>query len=517
MFPRALKTNMVISIVVLLLISMVLIDFVIVRIFQRNLIKSKISDVYLLSSNIEDTILNNLEKADVNLSSELKAQFANILSEPEFSCGLIKDKSNHLVFSGGKDCSLRDELEKITEETLTTGARKIKFIGTTWGIFWVQRKNLVLSAPILRSEQVLGGIGFTLNLEGIYQDLRFSQQIILCYLLVNTVVFTFIVFYRVSKIYLDPLRRLVKQAGEYREEDEIFFPVRKEDTELKKLSNALNVMIKRISEDKQKLRSTVESLEKTNIKLMDAQKEIIRAEKLASVGRLSSGIAHEIGNPISIIMGYLDLLKQNDITDGERKEFIERTENEIDRMDTVIRQLLDLSRPSNGAIVAVSVHEVIEDITNIAKVQPLLSEIKIELALFAENDMVMADPNQLQQVFLNIMMNAADAISSSDSKDSGNLIIKSETLIEKKADPVENHSSMLKLMYIDNGHGIAEEHLGNIFDPFYTTKEPGKGTGLGLSVCYMIVERMGGSIEASSEGEKGTTVTILLPSYDERT
>jgi signal transduction histidine kinase len=516
MFPRALKTNMVISIVVLLLISMILIDFVIVRIFQRNLIKSKISEVYLLSSNIEDTILINLEKARANLSPELKAQFANILSEPEFSCGLIKDKSNHLIFSEGKDCSLRDELEKITEDTLRTGARKVKFIGRTWGIFWVQRKNLVISAPIIESGRIRGGIGFTLNLEGIYQDLRLSQQIILYYLLVNTVVFTLIVFYRVSKIYLDPLHRLVKQAEEYREEDEIFFPVRKEDTELKKLSNALNVMIKRISKDKQKLRSTVESLEKTNIKLMNAQKEIIRAEKLASVGRLSSGIAHEIGNPISIIMGYLDLLKQDDITDTEKKEFVERTENEIDRMDTVIRQLLDLSRPSNGAIEAVSVHEVIEDITNIAKVQPLMAEITIELALFAENDMVMADPNQLRQVFLNIMMNAADAISSSETKVDGKLIIKSETMIEAKAGSAEDYSSVLKLMYIDNGPGISEEHLGNIFDPFYTTKEPGKGTGLGLSVCYMIVEGMGGRIAASSEEKQGTTVTIFLPLQDKR-
>ena len=513
MFPRALKTNIIISIVVLLLIGMILIDFVIVRIFQRDLIKSKISEVYLLTSIIEDTILINLEKARVNLSPELKAQFANILAQPEISCGLIKDKSNRHIFSAGKDCSLRNELEKITKETLNTGARKIKFIGTTWGIFWTQRKNLVISAPIIKSERVFGGIGFALNLEGIYQNLRLSQQIILCYLLVNTVVFTFIGFYRLSKIYLDPLRRLVKQAEEYREEDEIFFPVRKEDTELKKLSNALNIMIRRISEDKQKLRSTVESLEKSNIKLMDAQKEIIRAEKLASVGRLASGIAHEIGNPISIIMGYLDLLKQDDLTDTEKKEFVERTENEIDRMDTVIRQLLDLSRPSNGDIAAVSVHEIIEDITNIAKVQPLMAEITIELLLFAENDTVMADPNQLRQVFLNIMMNAADAISSSESEISGKLIIKSETLIKRKAGSSENYSSTLKLMYIDNGPGISDENLGIIFDPFYTTKEPGKGTGLGLSVCYMIIEGMGGRIEASSEEKKGTTVTIFLPLY----
>jgi signal transduction histidine kinase len=273
-------------------------------------------------------------------------------------------------------------------------------------------------------------------------------------------------------------------------------------------------MLKRISYDKEKLRSTVRSLEKANFDLKQAQKEIIRAEKLASVGRLSAGIAHEIGNPIGIIIGYLDLLKQKDIKDKEKNEFITRTEKEINRINTIIRQLLDFSRPSKEGMKAVSAHEIIKDVLNVINVQPFLSNINLELSLKAEKDIIHADPNQLRQVFLNLMINAADAVSSSEASQDGKIIIKSEVVSGSDFD-FKDQETLLKLMFIDNGVGVPKETLGNIFDPFYTTKEPGKGTGLGLSVSFMIIESMGGTIKATSEQSKGTTLIIYLPFYEE--
>jgi len=185
-------------------------------------------------------------------------------------------------------------------------------------------------------------------------------------------------------------------------------------------------MLKRISEDKDRLQKTVKSLEKANFDLKRAQEDIIRAEKLASVGRLSSGIAHEIGNPISIIIGYLELIKKNNINDEERREFIDRAENEIDRINNLIRQLLDFSRPLDIGLKAVSVHEIINDIAKALKIQPILANINLNLNLAANIDTVMADPDQLRQVFLNLIINAADAINSINNKSDGKIIIKSE-------------------------------------------------------------------------------------------
>ena len=272
-------------------------------------------------------------------------------------------------------------------------------------------------------------------------------------------------------------------------------------------------MLRRISDDRETLRSTVMSLEKANLELKKAQEEIIRAEKLASVGRLSAGIAHEIGNPIGIVMGYLELLKQTDISESEKDEYIQRTENEIERINTIIRQLLEISRPSSTDLRSVAVHALIDDIADVLKVQPLMSNIDLERHLGSENDTVLADPSQLRQVFLNLIINAADAISTMDRDVDGQLKITTEleTVPETQS---QGQPSMLKIRFIDNGPGIREEDIGNIFDPFFTTKEPGKGTGLGLSVSFMIVEGLGGKMDVNSEIGKGTTMIINLPLYE---
>jgi len=309
---------------------------------------------------------------------------------------------------------------------------------------------------------------------------------------------------------------LAKRAEDYKDEDELIFSVRKEDNELSRLSKALNSILKRISADKETLRSTVLSLEKANFELKKAQREIIRAEKLASVGRLSAGIAHEIGNPIGIVIGYLELLKQSDITADESREYIRRTEAEIDRINTIIRQLLEVSRPSNSGRAPVAVHDLIHDTADVLRVQPLMAGIELSLSLDAAEDTVWADPNQLRQVFLNLSINAADAISAEGTEATGKLHV--NTALVTGLDPeAKAEATYLKISFTDDGQGIAAEDLENIFDPFFTTKDPGKGTGLGLAVSFMIIESLGGKLTGVSEAGQGTTMTISLPLYKPET
>jgi signal transduction histidine kinase len=313
-----------------------------------------------------------------------------------------------------------------------------------------------------------------------------------------------------TRIAVRPLQRLVKRADEYQDDNEMFFLSEREDNEFSKLSKALNRMLGHIAEDKRKLRVAVASLEKANFDLKQAQNDIIRAEKLSSVGKLSAGIAHEIGNPIGIINGYLELLKGNDISNDEREEFLQRTEAELQRIDTIIRQLLDFSRPSNEDVKTVSVHAIIENAIGASRFHPLMSDIDLDVRLLAESDGVIADPSKLRQVFLNLIINAADAILSSKDPSKGKISIISDVQ-RKVQDDLNESMDVLRIDYIDNGIGIAETDLENIFDPFFTTKAYGKGTGLGLSVCFMIVEGMGGKIEASSQEGQGTTMTLYLP------
>jgi signal transduction histidine kinase len=433
-----------------------------------------------------------------------------LLTEAGVSNALVLWKNNEQIFFGNTPQELKDELMKRSRKVMGSKMHETNFFGTTWGVFWKQRRDLILSTPLLQNDQALAGVSIVLPLEGIYQSLRRSQKMLFIYLFINTVVLTFIGIYRLSKVYFQPLARLARRAQDYREDDEMLFSVRKEDNELNKLSGSLNSMLRRISADKEKLRSTVNSLETTNLELKKAQEEIIRAEKLASVGRLSAGIAHEIGNPIGIVMGYLELIKQKDISNAERDEYIHRTEAEIERINTIIRQLLEISRPSNAGLKVVSVHDLIDDIAEVLDMQPLMSSIALERCLEAQNDKVLADSNQLRQVFLNLMINAADAISSEGKAVNGKLLIQSSLAGETPEQPQEPKTH-LKIMFVDNGPGIPEENIGNIFDPFYTTKEPGKGTGLGLSVSFMIIEGFGGKMTVSSDIGEGTTMTLLLP------
>jgi signal transduction histidine kinase len=156
------------------------------------------------------------------------------------------------------------------------------------------------------------------------------------------------------------------------------------------------------------------------------------------------------------------------------------------------------------------VHDLIHDTADVLRVQPLKSNIELNLDLAATEDTVLADPNQLRQIFLNLIINAADAISGHDKENSGKLKIFTE-LEKDNETPNRTACGQLKILFIDNGPGIAEENLSNIFDPFFTTKDPGRGTGLGLSVSFMIVESLGGKMTGISELGKGTTMIVSLP------
>ncbi len=510
MFARALKSNVIISMAVLLFIGMILVDFVAVRTFQKHAIQTEVNKCSLLVSMIENYLINKKVLSADLFSPQLKNKFLNVLSDNGISCSRIQLHDNSAVLLFGENCVQDHQLEKVVNKAIESKQSSLEFSGSVWGVYWWQREKFVYSTPLMVGGRVIGGMSLTRNLETLYQELRNAQKYVFIYLFINIVILTFIGFHRLFKIFLEPIERLAKRAENYQETDGAFFPVRKQDNELQVLSKSLNSMTRRITEDKTKLQDAVNRLEKTNTELNKAQEEIIRAEKLASVGRLSSGIAHEIGNPIGIIMGYLELLKQEDVPKQEKLDYIIRTEKEINRMDTVIRQLLDLSRPLAIDSSVVSVHEVIDDIANVLNVQPLMSNIELTLSLKAESDQVLADPNQLRQVFLNLVINAADAIAADGEKKQGKLEIRSE-VSETILDQKKKNTKSIDVLFIDNGPGITKKVQDNIFDPFFTTKAPGKGTGLGLYVCFMIVDSMGGKIKAHSMEGQGTTMTITLP------
>ncbi|GBC62072.1 hypothetical protein DENIS_3035 [Desulfonema ishimotonii] len=513
MLFHRLSANIILNIVFVLVLAMLLIDVVIIRSTQQLMLKDEMAEgeflISAISQNLDDYDVDSLPwpRSAINDIDTLVAQsdFSSVL--------VVKNNMEEIHFSGTPDIA-KTELKQITRQVIKAGRSLTWLTGTTWGVFWKQKGFMVVSAPIFRAGTTVAGISIVYNLRQLYDHLRRMQRMIFFYILINTVILALIGFFRLSKITVKPLKKLVERAEAFREDDdEILFLAEKENSEFSQLSKALNRMFNHISEGREELKLTVCSLRQANVDLKKAQHDIINAEKLASVGRLTAGIAHEIGNPIAIIIGYLDLLKRQDISAEERNEFILRTEKEIGRVSKIIRQLLDFSRPSTGDLKTAGVHEILTDMVSMFHFQPVMSDISTRLSLEAEWDQVRADPGQLRQVFLNLIINAADAIAASADASGGELFIGTAVV----TDPMPDARQMLKIEFRDNGPGIPQEHLGNIFDPFFTTKSPGKGTGLGLSVCFMIVEAMGGRIRALSRAGHGTSMIIHFPLEQQQT
>lgn len=435
----------------------------------------------------------------------------SFFSNPVYACVEAQDRFYVAwnAFSGfidNTDQKNDSNLYSAVEKTLRTGKESVSREGKVWQFLIPHPEKLIITAVLEKNATVVAAGGVEISLAPIYHDFFQLQKIILVFTAVISLFFSILGTRQFRHIYFSPLQRLSKKAESYQDDDPLFFAVRKEDDEFSVLSLSLNKMLHRISEDKTALKKTILSLEKANRELHKARNDIIHAEKLASVGRLASGIAHEIGNPVGIVLGYLELLKQNDITADERNDFICRSEQEITRINNIIRQLLDMSRSSGGTTENVSIHSLLLDLMDVFAHQSAAADIQFETRFNAKNDMVYGDPDLIRQVFLNILINAIDAIHTRPEKDHGRILLMTEN-----SGSDEKQRPAIHILIKDNGPGIDPAIRSRLFDPFFTTKEPGKGTGLGLSVSFMIIERLGGELSIMDTADAGSVFRVMLP------
>jgi two-component system NtrC family sensor kinase len=248
----------------------------------------------------------------------------------------------------------------------------------------------------------------------------------------------------------------------------------------------------------QQLEKSHKELQLSHQELEQAQFQLIRTEKLAALGQLAAGVAHEINNPLGTITIYAHLLLKGLESDDPRREDVELIINEASRTKDIVQGLLSFARETKLRPGPTDVNEVLEDMLLLVTNQPLFHNIRIRKQLFGGLPTITADGTQLKQVFLNIVLNAAQAM-----EGKGNLTI--DTLHE---------NGEIRVRIQDSGPGIPPEVMGKLFSPFFTTKE--KGTGLGLAISYGIVERHGGAIEIETKLGKGSTFIITLPVMTDR-
>jgi len=269
--------------------------------------------------------------------------------------------------------------------------------------------------------------------------------------------------------------------------------------EVARLASAFNEMASQLRADRASLQERLEELERTTAELTTAQEQLVRSARLAAVGLLSAGVAHEIGNPLAAIRGMLDLMQNGDLERDEEAEFVSRIQRETERIHHTIRDLLDFSRhdpEQSGRIESsASLAEVVEDTLKLVDRQSRFRDIAVELAVDESLPRVRGDHERLRQLLLNLLFNAADALSGK-----GTIQISAT-----------GTNRSVQLVVSDDGPGIDGEILDQVFDPFVTTKPAGQGTGLGLAVCHTIVDRLGGSIRAENRTGGGASFEVSLP------
>jgi len=232
-----------------------------------------------------------------------------------------------------------------------------------------------------------------------------------------------------------------------------------------------------------------------------AQEEVMKSEKLAMIGRLSAGVAHEINNPLGGILLLSRLLLRKAPSEGVERENLERIANDAERCQKIVRGLLDFARQRDPQTEPLNVNNVLKKSLSLLENQALFHNIAIERDLQPELPAALVDESQMVQVFLNLIMNAGEAMGGT-----GTLKIATRHI---------TGSGRVEVSFSDTGEGIPDENIGRLFEPFFTTKEVGQGTGLGLSISHGIVERHGGAISVESRVGRGTTFVVSLPEITE--
>ncbi len=415
--------------------------------------------------------------------------------------GRIVVKEGELPEGGGKALSALDGI-------------RIRRLGGGW--LAGPGRLLNVSAVFKDGGPIAGRLDFTISLADIKGELAGVKKFLIIYIILDSAIIIGFGFFFLSGSIINPIRRLTEAAsriagGSFGERVDIH-----SDNEIGLMASSFNKMAGKIEEE-------INTLERVNSELVSAQEEVLRSSTLAAVGRLAAGIAHEIGNPLGAVGGYLQILESGSLDSADEKDIIVRAGREVTRIDSILREFLEFSRAEKKPLQPVDVNALLLESIAGLEGHPDFKDIVLKTSLGDSLPAVKINEGKLRQVFINLLVNAAQSMSAADG--AGEIVVESQlqkmpvkgaNLRRRKGDkPLrageEIYRNFVSVRIKDSGTGISEEDARKIFDPFYTTKEVGKGTGLGLFVSESILKTYGGQIDFESKVAEGSTFTVRLP------
>ena len=380
--------------------------------------------------------------------------------------------------------------------------RREQFIGPTSGA-----PSLVVVVPT-----AAGAVGVALRVASATERTAPLLRLLALYAGLLALVLVALAYALLTRIVVAPLEKLRRAAGRVAAEarapaSEVRgargapdFALGGGGRELVELSESLQHMTEKLRADEVELRGRIIEIESATEKLRGAQATLVRSERLASVGRLAAGLAHELGNPISAVLGFQELLLEGGLDPAEERDFLRRMHSETERVSRVLRDLLDFARPAapgseEDMDAQGSVREAVTHVIALLRPQKSLSGVELVASLADDLPVVAIRNERIEQVLLNLVLNAADAVP----KPGGRVTLGAHRVDDGVRIEVE-----------DNGGGVHPSVRGTLFEPFVTTKEVGRGTGLGLAVCRGLIEAAGGSISVD-DGVAGARFVVDLP------
>lgn len=439
----------------------------------------------------------------------------------------IVDRVKELVYKGeiykghetGTATIFQHDLRISTNVKTENGARAIGTRVSTEvnqavlreGKSWIDRAFVVndwyITAyePIKSVRNEIIGILYVGMLEKPYLDT--TNRVMLTFFLIAllfVILFLVVIYFSTGRI-IDPLLKMVMATQKIAQGDLSHKVEVGAGDEIGYLAESFNTMTQNLKVANEKLLDWGKTLEKKVAErtkdLTEMQTHLIQSEKLASLGKLAAGVAHEINNPLGGILIYSHLLLEDTDKDHPFYENLKKIVKETSRCKDIVKGLLEFARPKEPEMGLVDINDIVNTSLSFYESQALFQNITITKNYARDLPKIVADSAQLQQVFINIILNAAEAI-----QGHGTLSLSTKLTEDNKFIDIE---------FADTGPGIAEEDKKRLFEPFFTTKEVGKGTGLGLAISYSIIRKHKGNIKVSSKIGQGTTFTVQLPAISE--
>lgn len=500
-----LRTEIILSISLLLAAALLFAGFLLVKLTERNLLDQQrvhaAGVIQLVAAGVDAPVRLTGADNDLELAIASLDRLQTVLGKQTdiVAWRLLDTKLQVLTSMAYEETK---EFSSISPSVLGEGELYEELVYESFLLFInpEEQSYLDLSTPLWVDSGAYGLLQIRFSLEGLQQRIQSSQRLILLYVIVYGLVLAAFGVYLLNRNVVRPVRELHQATAKVADGTLTSVIVPSGPGEIHELAESFNLMVAALAESRAETEKNIASLEETNRALELARDDLVRSEKLATVGHLAAGMAHEIGNPLGAVIGYLNILRED--LAGDSHDLVERSLVETGRIDRLIRELLEYSAPIERQIETFCPIALLRETHEMLRHQGQFSSVEIDDHCFKVDEqsvvngcLVSMDRDGLMQVWINLLLNAQDAM-----QDEGRIELSSS-----------QDGSEIVISIRDNGDGIDPDIAKRIFEPFFTTKAPGSGYGLGLAVCQRIIDESGGRIEVTSGNVRGACFTVTLP------